>query len=307
MDEHEEDDFDPIKEARMSQSVFQLFLSAGLLKFSLLVLCLGARTTAAPSHASGSILKRNEGGGAFSSTPSAFPRTPTASIADTSAARGEIIQIPIIVNDATGIAGAEIKVIYDPDILTALDARTTDLTSDFVIANTVLPGKIAISLAHATGITADSGAFIMIAFRVAADAIPCSTTTIAFARLSLYDEKTDSIPATPKNGLFTIKCSQPPSQPSSEVTVSPNPFTPNNDTFNDRARFQFSNEITASTEVLIFNIAGRRVKSLSATSGKSIEWDGRDDNGHDLRPGVYLYIIRENGSNIKNGTVTLMR
>ena len=72
-------------------------------------------------------------------------------ISDTSAAPGETLRVPIRVSDATGIAGVEIKVTYNPNILTAFGAQTTALTSGFAIADSISPGKIAISLASATG------------------------------------------------------------------------------------------------------------------------------------------------------------
>jgi len=236
----------------------------------------------------------------FLNAPFALSQNLSVSIPDTFAAPNAMITIPVRVIEAKGIAGAEIKVSYNPNILTALDVATTNLISGFSLKDTITTGMIAIVLANATGITGGSGDFIKLTFSVAANAEPCDTTALAFTKLSFYNEKTNPIPTISRNGLFTVKCPLGPK-------VYPNPFTPNNDTFNDRVRFEFSSATTSLTEVLIFNIAGRRVKRLSTANGNTIEWDGRDDDGHDLRPGVYPYIIKENGKNIRNGTVTLMR
>jgi gliding motility-associated-like protein len=91
------------------------------------------------------------------------------------------------------------------------------------------------------------------------------------------------------------------------ITVSPNPFTPNDDGFNDHVDFKFSRKYTQQPEVLIFNIAGKRVKSLSTANAGILKWQGVDDDGQALEPGVYIYIIKSNGQNISNGTITLMR
>ncbi len=230
------------------------------------------------------------------------------SIPHDSARPGETIKLPIRVSSAAGIAGAQMKITFDDKILRADRVEAAALTTDFMIADTIMPGKIALGLARATGIPSGNGDLVNLIFTVQPNAQPGDTTTLAWAGLVFYDEATDTIPSVCSNGLFTVvQDSRVDPSDTLRFSVSPNPFTPNNDTFNDRAVFKFSNEIAAQTEVLIFNMAGRRVKSLSAASGKVIEWDGRDDEGRELKPGVYLYLIKQNGNTVKNGTVTLMR
>lgn len=98
-----------------------------------------------------------------------------------------------------------------------------------------------------------------------------------------------------------------PSEAAEAVSVAPNPFTPNNDGFNDIVNFSFSEILTPPAEVVIFNISGKQVRRLSAPSGDSFKWHGVDDDGRALEPGVYIYLIKANGKNISNGTITLMR
>jgi gliding motility-associated-like protein len=102
---------------------------------------------------------------------------------------------------------------------------------------------------------------------------------------------------------FTVE----PSEPPEAVSVTPNPFTPNNDGFNDAVNFSFSEMLTSPAEVVIFNISGKRVRRLSTPNGDGFKWHGVDDDGRPLEPGVYIYLVKANGKNISNGTVTLMR
>lgn len=286
----------------MSQSAFRLFWSSRPLSASLLILCLSAYSAFALRNASGARVEGSAGAGGWVGTGSAS--APQVSIPDTSALPGETIAIPILVSDVTGMAGAEIKLTYDAEVLTALAVRTMPLSAGFVIGDTITHGRIAIALARATGIAGGSGPLAMITFRVASDALPCRATTIALAKLSFYDEKTDTISVLAKNGTFTVQCELPPP---ARLTVSPNPFTPNQDAINDTVYFNFG-KIAAQPEVLIFNLSGNRVKRLSLARGRVVEWwDGRADDGHDLRPGVYLYLMKEDGNTIKKGSVTLMR
>jgi gliding motility-associated-like protein len=138
------------------------------------------------------------------------------------------------------------------------------------------------------------------AFQVNATALKGDTTTLTLAKLVLYDENTNTIPATRANGLFTVDAPE-------TVSVTPNPFTPNNDGFNDFVNFRFPEMLMQPAEVVIFNISGKQVRRLSAPNGDGFRWHGVDDDGRALEPGVYIYLIKTNGKNIKNGTITLMR
>ncbi|NKB71158.1 MAG: hypothetical protein GKR89_29150 [Candidatus Latescibacteria bacterium] len=86
-----------------------------------------------------------------------------------------------------------------------------------------------------------------------------------------------------------------------DLSVHPNPFTPNDDGVNDRARFQFQlHEVSQARqlELGIYDLSGRRVRLLEATPvvrglfGARPEdpaWDGRDDQGTPVPPGLYIY------------------
>ncbi|MDI6401627.1 CARDB domain-containing protein [Balneolaceae bacterium ANBcel3] len=92
------------------------------------------------------------------------------------------------------------------------------------------------------------------------------------------------------------------------VFVTPNPFTPNNDGFNDVLEFDMTQIADIhDPQIQIFSFNGRLVKTLSADAfdGASMYWDGRDQNGNVLRPGVYLYVIENNNSLLHRGAVTL--
>lgn len=191
----------------------------------------------------------------WASTPSEIIVT----IPDTSASPNRRLDIPIIVSEASGIAGAEIKVTYDPKILTALEVKKTALTADFVLVDSLMSGEIRILLARATGLTA-GGEFVKLAFQVNATALKGDTTTLALATLLLYNENTKPIPASSMSGLFTVGVPE-------TVSAAPNPFTPNNDGFNDFVNFRFPEMLTPPAEVVIFNISGKQVRHLSILSG----------------------------------------
>ena len=81
-----------------------------------------------------------------------------------------------------------------------------------------------------------------------------------------------------------------------QVQVAPNPFTPNGDGINDEAIILY-NLLALSTprpvEVALYDLSGRRVRVLFAgeeANGRYTDkaWDGRDDHGRAVPPGLYV-------------------
>ncbi|MCU0643858.1 MAG: gliding motility-associated C-terminal domain-containing protein, partial [bacterium] len=85
--------------------------------------------------------------------------------------------------------------------------------------------------------------------------------------------------------------------------VQPNPFTPNNDGFNDYAIFNFPETINGAATILIFDVNGRKIAEIR----NSTNWYGKDDNGRDVKPGAYIYIIKDGERVVSKGVVTLAR
>ena len=77
-------------------------------------------------------------------------------------------------------------------------------------------------------------------------------------------------------------------------TIGPNPFTPNGDGINDAAKISleiFKLTSSRTLEVRIYTLDGRLVWSSAemVLSGRaSLPWDGRDDHGEVVPPGLYL-------------------
>ncbi len=94
---------------------------------------------------------------------------------------------------------------------------------------------------------------------------------------------------------------------SGKLVVRPNPFTPNGDGFNDVVEFDFSGLDIENPTLHIFDANGIPLLTDSRHSGKRMHWNGRDERGRELLPGVYLYSLQEKGSNVASGYVVLAR
>ncbi len=110
--------------------------------------------------------------------------------------------------------------------------------------------------------------------------------------------------ATPgkQNSIFTQNLTG-----GSKVTISPNPFSPDNDGFEDFAIINFNLPYKLSQiQIKVFDRQGRLVRTLlenrPSSSNTSVIFNGLDDNGKALRIGIYVLLIEiaaDGSSNIE--------
>ena len=99
--------------------------------------------------------------------------------------------------------------------------------------------------------------------------------------------------ATPgkQNSIFTTNTNA-----SSNISVSPNPFSPDNDGFEDFTIINYNlSQVISQTRIKIFDSKGRLVRTLlnNQASGQtgSIVFNGLDDEGNPLRIGIYIVYL----------------
>ena len=98
---------------------------------------------------------------------------------------------------------------------------------------------------------------------------------------------------------WTVLAAGTPLQLVGEVQVEPRPFSPFADEY---ARFALVvGNIEAGREVVlkIYNLTGRPVRQLAQTGSARpyhFDWDGRDESGRVVEPGLYLYEVGIEGS-----------
>lgn len=100
-----------------------------------------------------------------------------------------------------------------------------------------------------------------------------------------------------------------------DAEADPNPFTPNGDGLNDQTKFSFfiSNLVLARpAQLKIYDVTGRIVRTLLDTKTtaqafveqNAIPWDGRDDLGRLLPPGLYIYQIVVEADGLSPAAIT---
>jgi len=123
---------------------------------------------------------------------------------------------------------------------------------------------------------------------------------------------------------WTVLTTGVPSTPLVDVRVDPNPFTPNGDGKNDATIIDFSIanlEVPKPIRIRVFDLTGRKVRTIAElssainpffgdprTGGKGFLWDGRNDDGALVRPGVYIVQVQldsDNGGHVVSKSIVV--
>lgn len=98
------------------------------------------------------------------------------------------------------------------------------------------------------------------------------------------------------------------------IFVSPNPFSPNGNGWNDSTFINYTLTVDANITIKIFDVRGVLVRKLitnEAVSGgqNKAEWDGKNDFGKIVKTGVYIYQLKvvspQKSSKTYQGTIVV--
>jgi hypothetical protein len=97
-----------------------------------------------------------------------------------------------------------------------------------------------------------------------------------------------------------------------ELKISPNPFSPDGDGFEDEVRFQYTLPKMSELTIRIYDARGRLIKTLVQSEPKvagEVIWDGRDDKNRIVRVGLYIVLAEAKGitSSVKKMTLVVAK
>lgn len=129
---------------------------------------------------------------------------------------------------------------------------------------------------------------------------------------SNWNSSVNVLGATPNkpNSIFTVNTNTQTS-----LSVSPNPFSPDNDGFEDYCIINYNlSQAVSQVRIKVFDSKGRLVRTLlnnqPSGSNGSVIFDGKDDDGTTLRIGIYIVFLEalndNNGVLETNKTVVVV-
>ena len=155
------------------------------------------------------------------------PSKRTLTITSAEIAPGSKSTVQVNISDATGIDGGDIKIKYNPNVITIVNAKTSTLTASMsLILNTNVLGEITIAMAGAEGIKSGSGALIDIELMTKASSQPGTETALEFIDAAVYNLG-NTIPISLKNGAIKITGTNTETKPERNLSITSVDTAPN--------------------------------------------------------------------------------
>ena len=197
---------------------------------------------------------------------------------------GSQIQVPIAINNATGLLAGGITIKYDSTVLRAVDYASLKLLNGYYWkANTNLPGEVRFAFASAKS-TTGQGNLLMVEFEVLPNT-EGKTSPLIIENVNLSNSRS----ITKTNGEVRVI-------PSNFALLQnfPNPFNP--DTW-----LPYKLASASPVSLNIYNAKGQHIRTIVlgskqagvyVTKGEAAYWDGRDSLGEKVASGVYFYALQ---------------
>jgi hypothetical protein len=226
-------------------------------------------------------------------SPSAIePNDYEVSLPNVETSAGKKIQLPIAINDVTGLLAGAITLKYNPTILRAIDyvplkllngyywKANTNLTGEVRFAFTTTEPTLALERSEGKG----QGNLLMVEFEVLPNT-EGKTSPLILDNVDL----SNSLTITKIDGSITVL-------PSNSILLQnyPNPFNP--DTW-----IPFKLAHNAPVTINIYDTKGQLIRTLHLgdqmagvyiTKDKAAYWDGTDSFGEKVASGVYFYTLQ---------------
>jgi hypothetical protein len=211
---------------------------------------------------------------------------------------GALVQLLLTVDQAVGLAGLECLIQYDDAWLEFVEVdQKLGAGAFFTVATRQSGEQLAVSMACADGLSEAHTPIIGLTFRIKKSAELGGATEVTIRQSRLYDQATNSMAHSVEHGVVKI----------ADLFIFPSVISPNHDNYNDVLYVTLKESLLGSAVVKIFGMSGEPVAEIIRPTGPYYQWDGRNDQGRDMPPGVYLYVIITDGKALAKGTVTVMR
>ena len=211
-------------------------------------------------------------------------RNYTIRLPELAAKAGTTVQIPIVIDDATGLMSGSISIKFDRNVLRAVNVAAYEvLDGAYWQSNTNLAGEVRIAFA-AVQLVKTSGRVVVVEFEVLANT-EGQVSPLIFDTVDI----TGSLNITKYNGSVTVL-------PNHTVLLPnyPNPFNP-------ETWIPFKLARNAPVTINIYNTEGQLIRTITlgnknagvyVTKDKAAYWDGKDSFGDRVASGVYYYTLQ---------------
>ncbi len=117
---------------------------------------------------------------------------------------GDSVVFPISIDNAGGIAGMDISLLFDPSVVTAVSVNTTSATDDLLMDSHIdnAGGSVSVSLAGTTARPAGPAVLLEVVFEIVG--APTDSCLVHFDVHSLYDAEAQLIESSASDGTIQV-------------------------------------------------------------------------------------------------------
>jgi hypothetical protein len=205
---------------------------------------------------------------------------------------GGISQISVMAEFDRDVAGVHLEIEFDPDRVRLLDPSPAQLAAGLQLFSGLEPGVQTIGMVDLSGkniLTAGSGDLV----RLQAVGDDLSSVRIKHAMLFDRDGMRLSVQTVSELKMESVQEAESRPQDFHLAQNYPNPFNP-------QTSIGYALPQDGHAELVIYNIAGQRVKTLvdeyQPAGYKTVLWDGLDEDGDQVASGVYFYKLQADES-----------
>jgi len=197
---------------------------------------------------------------------------------------GSTTDVPIVVATSKPLAGMQISLKYEVDIMTPGEPATTERTAGMSIAHNVGDGRIILLLYDVSGKTVAPGTGPVVTIPFALSEKAEGRSELVFQHVILADEHAHAIPAEVKSVPMTVERALPTTYALSQNY--PNPFNP-------ETVIEYELPEESHVTLTVYNVLGQEIRRLENEVKPGgyykVVWDGKNEFGGQVATGIYFY------------------
>jgi len=176
----------------MERSSYKSYVSGAVILF--LVLCAGTMLLAGCGGGGG--------GGGGGATPGVRAWVETEPVTP-----GGTCSASLMISDPSGVAGLDLDLAFDPNLLSLSEVNMSALTTDFTMSyNAQIDGSLALSMARASGLTGGAGSEALLEMEFAVDQSAQAGGSLPISvNLAVYDEAPSRMSVQLEDGEIALQ------------------------------------------------------------------------------------------------------
>ncbi len=153
--------------------------------------------------------------GTLTPTATELPGTRHLSLSSVEVKPGEKFQVDLYCDNNEGVAGIDIGLMFEPNMLDLVTVHKTGITDPFLLVKRKEPGSFVLSLAGLDGLEVGSGVLLTFEGMAADSTTQEKVAVVSFIKAKLYDTESKAFEVRTSSGMIRIR--PQPTQKATEI------------------------------------------------------------------------------------------